>query len=83
MDLSRVKDEEKLRLCRIYFYGESPASSSNHPPVGLGLLPLLWAVNAVWFFRDAFLRQAFAEQKRIRTCEFEIEESGRLFASKS
>jgi len=37
---------------------------------GFALLPFLWLINSVWFFRDAFLAEAFDEQKRIRSCEF-------------
>lgn len=55
MDLRKVKDDEKLRLCRWYYRG------------GFFALPFLWLVNAVWFFREAFIRQPFEEQKMIRT----------------
>ncbi|RWS29639.1 membrane protein-like protein [Leptotrombidium deliense] len=55
MDLRKVKDDEKLTLCRRYYYG------------GFALLPLLWIVNFVWFFGEAFRRAPFAEQKQIRT----------------
>jgi presenilin enhancer 2 len=55
MDLKRVRPEDKLDLCRKYFYG------------GFFLLPFLWLVNSIWFFRDAFLAEAFDEQKRIRS----------------
>merc|ERR1711976_933661 len=54
MDLRRVKDEDKLDLCRKYYVG------------GFALLPFLWFVNSVWFFREAFLRDAFEQQKQIR-----------------
>lgn len=37
---------------------------------GFALLPFLWLINSVWFFRDAFLAEAFDEQKRIRSCEY-------------
>ncbi|XP_022668332.1 gamma-secretase subunit pen-2-like [Varroa jacobsoni] len=54
MDLRKVRDEEKVDLCRKYFIG------------GFFLLPFLWAVNAVWFFRDAFFREDFVGQTEIR-----------------
>lgn len=54
MDLSKVNNEEKLNICRKYFYG------------GFALLPVLWLVNFIWFFRDAFLKDSFPEQKKIR-----------------
>ncbi|XP_041470853.1 gamma-secretase subunit PEN-2-like [Lytechinus pictus] len=55
MNLSKVSDEEKLSLCRKYFIG------------GIFALPFLWLVNTVWFFREAFFRSAFEQQKKIRT----------------
>lgn len=41
MDLSspKVGSDEKLALCKKYFY------------IGFAFLPLLWAVNAVWFVK--------------------------------
>uniref|UniRef100_V5HEH8 Gamma-secretase subunit PEN-2 n=1 Tax=Ixodes ricinus TaxID=34613 RepID=V5HEH8_IXORI len=51
MDLAKVKDDEKLRLCRWYYRG------------GFFILPFLWFVNAVWFFKEAFVRPPFDEQK--------------------
>ncbi|CAN8022591.1 gamma-secretase subunit PEN-2 [Ixodes scapularis] len=54
MDLAKVKDDEKLRLCRWYYRG------------GFFILPFLWFVNAVWFFKEAFVRPPFDEQKTIR-----------------
>ena len=55
MDLNRMKDEDKLVLSRKYFYG------------GFALLPFLWFVNAIWFFREAFLRKPiFDQQKAIK-----------------
>lgn len=54
MDLQKVPNDEKLRLCKKYFYG------------GFALLPFLWLVNTVWFMRDAFFKEEFEEQKEIR-----------------
>jgi len=54
MDLSRVKDEEKLNLSRKYFYA------------GFALLPFLWFVNAIWFFREAFRRPPYDQQQAIK-----------------
>ena len=44
MDLSspKVGSDEKLALCKKYFY------------IGFAFLPLLWAVNAVWFVNRAY-----------------------------
>jgi len=54
MDLSKVKDERKRELCKRYFF------------YGIACLPFLWAVNAVWFYKEAFTRSAFPEQKDIK-----------------
>lgn len=56
MDLSsaKVSDSDKLSLCRRYFY------------LGFAFLPFLWAINAVWFFKEAFIRAEFAEQKDLK-----------------
>ncbi|XP_041970453.1 gamma-secretase subunit pen-2 [Aricia agestis] len=54
MDLNRLTNDKKLSLCRWYF------------KVGCILLPFVWAVNAVWFFKEAFLKPPYEEQKFIR-----------------
>ncbi|OQV15903.1 putative Gamma-secretase subunit PEN-2 [Hypsibius exemplaris] len=57
MDLSRKTDVFKADLSRKYFLG------------GFALLPFLWLINVVWFFREAFCSgdvSANAEHKRIR-----------------
>ncbi|XP_067874711.1 gamma-secretase subunit PEN-2 [Heterodontus francisci] len=54
MNLERVSNEDKLDLCRKYYLG------------GFALLPFLWLVNVVWFFREAFLKPQFNEQPQIR-----------------
>lgn len=38
----------------------------EQPSGGFFALPLLWLVNVVWFFQQAFLRTWFKEQKQIR-----------------
>jgi len=55
MDLGRMSNEDKLDLCRKYFFG------------GFAVLPFLWFVNAVWFFREAFLAEPYEQQKQLRT----------------
>uniref|UniRef100_UPI00358F29F7 gamma-secretase subunit PEN-2 n=1 Tax=Myxine glutinosa TaxID=7769 RepID=UPI00358F29F7 len=54
MNLERMSDEDKLSLCRIYYRG------------GFALLPFLWFVNAVWFFREAFLKPQYEQQQQIK-----------------
>ena len=57
MDLSnpKVTDDDKIQLCKKYFIA------------GFAFLPFLWAVNAVWFFREAFFRPTFPQQKTMKT----------------
>jgi len=57
MDLSspKVSDADRLSLCRKYFFA------------GFACLPFVWFVNAVWFFKQAFVRKPeYPEQKEIR-----------------
>ena len=57
MDLSsaKVSDADKLALCRRYFY------------LGFAFLPFLWAINAVWFLKEAFIRKPeFPEQTELK-----------------
>lgn len=54
MDLRKVSNENKLDLCRKYYIG------------GFALLPFLWFINSVWFFKEAFIKDEYEEQKQIR-----------------
>ncbi|CAG2056009.1 unnamed protein product [Timema podura] len=36
-----------------------------HQATGFAFLPFLWCVNAVWFFKDAFIKQPYEEQKNV------------------
>ncbi|XP_003704943.1 presenilin enhancer, gamma-secretase subunit [Megachile rotundata] len=54
MDLSKIPNDKKLYLCKWYFR------------VGFALLPFLWAVNAVWFVKEAFFAPHYEEQKQIK-----------------
>ncbi|XP_061727828.1 gamma-secretase subunit pen-2 [Cydia pomonella] len=54
MDITRLPNDKKLQLCRWYF------------KVGCLFLPFVWAVNAVWFFKEAFTKPPFDEQKQIK-----------------
>lgn len=49
-----MSNEKKLYLCRWYFRA------------GFAMLPFLWAVNAAWFLREAFIAPTYDEQKQIR-----------------
>ncbi|XP_014675552.1 PREDICTED: gamma-secretase subunit PEN-2-like [Priapulus caudatus] len=55
MDLRRVKNEDKLDLCRKYWIG------------GWCLLPFLWCINSFWFFNEAFRKPPFDQQKQIKS----------------
>ena len=37
---------------------------------GFALLPFLWFINSIWFFKDAFLKEEYTEQKQIRSCNY-------------
>lgn len=52
--LERMKNPEKLELCRKYFI------------IGCFALPFMWLINFVWFFKEAFVKPAYDEQKQIR-----------------
>ena len=45
MNLERMSTDEKLNLSRKYFY------------IGFAFLPFVWLVNAVWFFKEAFIKK--------------------------
>ena len=34
------------------------------------MLPFLWFVNSIWFFKEAFLKEEYTEQKQIRSCNY-------------
>lgn len=54
MDLAKMPNDKKLNLCRWYFRA------------GFAFLPFLWAVNTIWFFKEAFQNPEFEEQKQIK-----------------
>ncbi|XP_068247935.1 gamma-secretase subunit PEN-2-like [Palaemon carinicauda] len=54
MNLEKVPNQRKLTLCRKYYMA------------GFALLPFMWAVNAIWFLREAFWAPPYPEQKQIR-----------------
>ncbi|XP_065560589.1 gamma-secretase subunit pen-2-like [Artemia franciscana] len=54
MDKTKLSDLQRLDLCKKYFYG------------GFALLPFLWAVNAVWFFTDAFVKAEYPQQREVK-----------------
>jgi len=55
MDIEKIPNEQKLDMCRKYYLG------------GFACLPFLWFVNFCWFFREAFFKPSYPEQKQIKT----------------
>ncbi|RUS78844.1 hypothetical protein EGW08_013386 [Elysia chlorotica] len=55
MDLRRVNNAEKLVMCRRYYLG------------GFLVLPFLWLINSVWFFKEAFMKPQYTEQAQIKS----------------
>ncbi|XP_063615785.1 gamma-secretase subunit PEN-2-like, partial [Penaeus indicus] len=55
MKFERLSHDRKLGICRKYFMA------------GFALLPFMWAVNAIWFLKEAFCATPYPEQKQIRT----------------
>uniref|UniRef100_A0A7E4VL14 Gamma-secretase subunit PEN-2 n=1 Tax=Panagrellus redivivus TaxID=6233 RepID=A0A7E4VL14_PANRE len=54
MDITKVDNAEKVRLCKKYFY------------IGLFFLPFVWVTNFFWFFQPAYRWKSFPEQKILR-----------------
>ena len=56
LESSKVTPEEKVELCKKYFY------------LGWLALPFVWGINAVWFYKEAFIKPEFPGQvKNLRT----------------
>lgn len=55
MDLRKIKDEDKVVLCKKYYWA------------GFFFLPFLWLINSVWFFNEAFRKPAYTEQPMIKS----------------
>lgn len=77
MDLAKVPGERKLYLCQWYFRGNLISRFAYQfcnfffvIVAGFAFLPFLWAVNAIWFFPEAFRRPEYDEQKQIKKCTY-------------
>ncbi|KAK3738519.1 hypothetical protein QZH41_012048 [Actinostola sp. cb2023] len=72
MDLRKVPDEEKVRLCRKYTIMSWQLALDLRTilcfffVVGLAFLPFVWFINVVWFFREAFCRDSFPGQAKMK-----------------
>ena len=52
LESAKVTSEEKVELCKKYFY------------LGWLALPFVWGINAVWFYKEAFIKPEFPGQVR-------------------
>ena len=50
LESPKVTPEEKVELCKKYFY------------LGWLALPFVWGINAVWFYKEAFIKPEFPGQ---------------------
>ncbi|CAF0895938.1 unnamed protein product [Rotaria sordida] len=55
VSLSKKSPEERLNICRKYYRA------------GFAFLPLLWLINAIWFYKQAFKVEPYPQQAQIRT----------------
>ena len=53
LESAKVTSEEKVELCKKYFY------------LGWLALPFVWGINAVWFYKEAFIKPEFPGQVRV------------------
>ena len=44
---------------------------ASHFLGGFALLPFLWFINVVWFFREAFIKPSFTGQSKIKSCMYD------------
>ena len=58
VSLAKKPPEERLNICRKYYLG------------GFAFLPLLWLINAIWFYKQAFKVAPFPQQLEIRKCNY-------------
>jgi presenilin enhancer 2 len=68
VNLAKKSPEERLNICRKYYLG------------GFAFLPLLWLINAIWFYKQAFKVEPYAQQRQIRTCKSLINNRHRSFS---
>jgi len=45
VNLQKASNEAKAKLCKQYFF------------IGFALLPLVWLVNVLWFYRYAYSKE--------------------------
>uniref|UniRef100_A0AC34RJT4 Gamma-secretase subunit PEN-2 n=1 Tax=Panagrolaimus sp. JU765 TaxID=591449 RepID=A0AC34RJT4_9BILA len=54
LHLQNLRRRDQLALCKKYFY------------IGCALLPFVWLVNFIWFFKVAYKDETFHQQREIR-----------------
>ena len=75
VSLSKKSPEERLNICRKYYMGKNKTKSSFYSISvfvligGFAFLPLLWLINAIWFYKQAFKVEPYPQQAQIRTCK--------------
>ena len=57
VSLEKKTPDERLNICRKYYLA------------GFACLPLLWLINAIWFYKQAFKVEPYPLQAQIRKCK--------------
>jgi len=57
VSLEKKTPDERLNICRKYYLA------------GFACLPLLWLINAIWFYKQAFKVEPYPQQAQIRKCK--------------
>jgi len=74
VSLEKKSPEERLIICRKYYMGKKKKSTKflfiiSLLIAGFAFLPLLWLINAIWFYKQAFKVEPYPQQAQIRTCK--------------
>jgi presenilin enhancer 2 len=73
VSLSKKSPEERLNICRKYYTGKKKRNfflfHIFFRTAGFAFLPLLWLINAIWFYKQAFKVEPYPQQAQIRTCK--------------
>jgi hypothetical protein len=75
VSLEKKTPEERLIICRKYYMGMKNTKFLSlinlflFSIAGFAFLPLLWLINAIWFYKQAFKVEPYPQQAQIRTCK--------------
>nr|CAD7428518.1 unnamed protein product [Timema monikensis] len=58
-------DHAAIEADILYLVGWKDEEGRSRETTGFAFLPFLWCVNAVWFFKDAFIKPPYEEQKNV------------------